>query len=344
MHQELESADLFQAGLPVDKISEHTQLPLDTIAEVVASYGYDAGKKLTVDEAQIVEAYRKAQIDNEPEFLLDSIARQAKVSIDVILRVLEKHRVERKDYFNYIPDAVVVDNYLVRKSLIHWARHYNVKTSAIRKILKRNNVQLATRSEANKRYFFNDSIFETIDTEEKAYWLGFMFADGSVSLDRDDVSIKLKNNDVAHVQKFCDFVGYERTLDTACITIRSHQMKRDLIRHGCLPRKSWIDVTPLEVPANMHRHFARGVCDGDGHVGVYRNSASIEIVGSRGLLTWLSENGLAGNVRPHSSIWRLRSKAGNVLDWARWLYKDSTVYLDRKYESYLKMEELFNDK
>lgn len=31
-----------------------------------------------------------------------------------------------------------------------------------------------------RKYYFDFNYFQTIDTSEKAYWLGFMYADGSV--------------------------------------------------------------------------------------------------------------------------------------------------------------------
>ena len=38
----------------------------------------------------------------------------------------------------------------------------------------------------NKRdgYFHNESFFQTIDTESKAYWLGFIAADGSINKEK----------------------------------------------------------------------------------------------------------------------------------------------------------------
>lgn len=37
-----------------------------------------------------------------------------------------------------------------------------------------------TKGNHYRKYFHNEDFFEVIDTEEKAYWLGFMFADGYI--------------------------------------------------------------------------------------------------------------------------------------------------------------------
>jgi hypothetical protein len=59
----------------------------------------------------------------------------------------------------------------------------------------------------NKKYNFNENYFEKIDTEEKAYWLGFITADGSINLGYGkqkfyQLHINLKGGDYSHLEKF----------------------------------------------------------------------------------------------------------------------------------------------
>ena len=49
--------------------------------------------------------------------------------------------------------------------------------------------------------------FEKIDTEEKAYWLGFLYADGSVGSKDDRIELGLAEKDFHHIEKFRDFIG-----------------------------------------------------------------------------------------------------------------------------------------
>ena len=53
---------------------------------------------------------------------------------------------------------------------------------------------------------FNDTIFESIDTEEKAYWLGFLYADGSISSTNNTIELSLKSSDINHLIKFKYFL------------------------------------------------------------------------------------------------------------------------------------------
>ena len=50
-------------------------------------------------------------------------------------------------------------------------------------------------------------IFEKIDTEDKAYWLGFLYADGSVGSKENKIELGLAEQDLHHIEKFRDFIG-----------------------------------------------------------------------------------------------------------------------------------------
>lgn len=41
--------------------------------------------------------------------------------------------------------------------------------------------------------------FENIDTEEKAYWLGFLYADGYVNANEDKIELCLAEKDFHHL-------------------------------------------------------------------------------------------------------------------------------------------------
>ena len=54
---------------------------------------------------------------------------------------------------------------------------------------------------------YNRHIFDNIDNEEKAYWLGFIVADGYLNLDKHMLRIKLGNKDKRHLIKFIKFIS-----------------------------------------------------------------------------------------------------------------------------------------
>lgn len=125
----------------------------------------------------------------------------------------------------------------------------------------------------SKRPFKNRYIFDKIDTEEKAYWLGFLYADGSVGSKEDKIELSLAACDYNHIQKFKDFIGldnkisYRKKQNAYRYSFRDKTFKEVLIKQGCVPKKSLILTFPTidQVPVELIRHFIRGYFDGDGY-------------------------------------------------------------------------------
>ena len=49
--------------------------------------------------------------------------------------------------------------------------------------------------------------FETIDNEEKAYWLGFLYADGSVGSNESKIELGLAEKDYKQIERFRTFMN-----------------------------------------------------------------------------------------------------------------------------------------
>ena len=49
---------------------------------------------------------------------------------------------------------------------------------------------------------YHRHIFDQIDTQEKAYWLGFILADGYLNTNKHMLRIKLGDKDKHHLEKF----------------------------------------------------------------------------------------------------------------------------------------------
>lgn len=131
-----------------------------------------------------------------------------------------------------------------------------------------------------RTYFFDKTYFQDIDTPDKAYWLGFITADGSV--DHKALHLRLSTKDDAHLQKLLDSIGSDASIeytqnnhDRPCVRIRvfSVEMMADLARHGIEPNKTWT-VKPWPGPFELERHYWRGVVDGDGWITTGSNGAT----------------------------------------------------------------------
>ena len=194
-------------------------------------------------------------------------------------------------------------------------------------------------------------IFETIDTEEKAYWLGFLYADGSVGSTDNRIELGLAEKDLKHIEKFRDFTGifnkisYRATTKSYRYAFKSIPCKEDLIKQGCVPKKSLILKFPTEdqVPPHLIRHFIRGYFDGDGWFTNTNDCFQVGIIGTEDFIRGFLDNIEIQNKTNKIFIVHRENGAkryvfgayNDVLNFLNWIYKDSNVYLDRKYEHYL---------
>lgn len=211
-------------------------------------------------------------------------------------------------------------------------------------------------SNAYRKYDLNDDVFEVIDTEEKAYWLGFLYADGSVSKDNNVIDLALKESDKEHLYRYKEFLSYEgkvvkknKKTETKIyngyrVSFSSKKMKQDLIKHGCTPRKTKTLTYPSKsIPTELERHFIRGYIDGDGSI-TYANSRkqiSLEIIGTEnfllGCISYFKKLGVFKsniNVFNHSDIKRYMISGQQALVILNDIYKDSSIHLERKYARY----------
>ena len=189
-------------------------------------------------------------------------------------------------------------------------------------------------------------IFEKIDTEDKAYWLGFLYADGSVGSKENKIELSLAEQDLHHIEKFRDFISinnkisYREKTKSYRYSFRSESCKQDLVNQGCVPKKSLILKYPTydQVPKHLMKHFIRGYFDGDGWFTNTESCFQVGIIGTEDFI-----KGFLDNIDDIIFICRRELGAKryvfgayqDVLNFLNWIYQGATVYLDRKYEYYL---------
>ncbi len=125
--------------------------------------------------------------------------------------------------------------------------------------------------------------FHTIDTKEKAYWLGFMFADGYITEDQNGgmlIRLELGRKDIDIINRFCNSLGlekgkkeYQRHEKTESVAIRfkCKAMSGGLLKQGLMLRKSDRIEYPKLLRRDLELAFLLGYFDGDGR----RKSTSI---------------------------------------------------------------------
>lgn len=180
-------------------------------------------------------------------------------------------------------DDVKIVSYIIngyvneRKSMNKLSKELKISDSTVKRILVENGIEIKKR---NLSYAVNEEIFSEIKTDEDAYWLGFLYADGSVQKVGNGISLDLKEEDKYILEEFRNYCGLTKPLRkhtitkngknyiSYCCDFSNEKIKNNLIKLGCVPSKSLILTCPTEeqVPQKFLISFIRGYCDGDGYV------------------------------------------------------------------------------
>lgn len=238
-----------------------------------------------------------------------------------------------------------------KKSLTEISKILGIDRGSLSKNLKKDGVKIINRQNTNSR---NSSVFEKIDTEEKAYWLGFLYADGYVSSNTNNIELALKESDKGHIEKFKKFIGGNNKISKKTVVLngnkynayricfRDKKMKRDLIKKGCVPNKSLILKFPNNniVPYHLMKHFLRGYWDGDGSLIFTNKTYRISVISTKdfikGMLNFTGWKSYALQEEGEAYRWEC-NHSGKIPNMIDLMYKDANIYLDRKYKKYNKM-------
>ena len=129
-----------------------------------------------------------------------------------------------------------------------------------------------------RRYTCDHSYFSAIDTQEKAYWLGFVAADGYVHQRLCLLKLTLASHDASHVQRFAAALQSTYPLhqrrqgsrySVAAVGVRSATLVAALATWGITQRKSATVPWPAVLRSDLLRHYLRGYVDGNGGFYVY---------------------------------------------------------------------------
>lgn len=225
-----------------------------------------------------------------------------------------------------------------------------------------------TKGNHYRKYFHDEDFFEIIDTEEKAYWLGFMFADGyivnnknrygqdkfgiSVAEDSADVIEKFKASLKATNPILYDYSGNKYGKQTLHkLVLCSQKTVNDLINKGCVKQKTLILEPPKHVPEALIRHFLRGFFDGDGALCRCPKKDStyigfnVSFTTTKSVAEWIYSIIKMGNVykeerREYTWYWKLDGNQ-QVIKFYHYLYDDATIWMDRKYNKFQELLEKY---
>lgn len=222
------------------------------------------------------------------------------------------------------------------------------------------------QASGNFKHSYNRDYFEKIDTAEKAYWLGFILADGNIQDNRRkpnkstscQIRIRLQKSDKGHLEKFKNalnavdtkvkivknYGNISKNMNDEClINFYSKKLVDDLIDKNIDFNKSMYERPYYDLNENFLSDYIRGYYDGDGYISLGK-APEIGFLSSKEMCDFIEKvlydkvNGIFIQKRSynHTQIKVNRVRTSNQLSISGildFMYYPGCVCLDRKYKS-----------
>ena len=293
------------------------------------------------------------------------IADENNVDYKIVYNAVKKYKKPRFTFesFTKEQELEIVEKYNLGLSTVKIGKEYDVGHKVIARVLDKYNVPRI--GNGRRKYSLDEHYFDSINTPNKAYILGFLFADGSNCKDKHTITMSLQEEDgyildmmrkEIKSEKPLEYLDYSNKHDFGYtyknqyrFLLFSAKICRALENIGMVPNKSLVLDFP-DIPEELYPHFIRGYFDGDGSYcphytkdGKFQPLITFTSTDTfcQKLQTILKEklNIRGGNIYDascHNGVTKVLSISGRlqtkaILDW---LYKDADMYLTRKYEKY----------
>lgn len=238
----------------------------------------------------------------------------------------------------------------------------NIHHKIVSEILKRNDISIS-QSKSIRKYTINENYFDNIDTPNKAYILGLLFADGYNNEHKGEIRLSLQEKDKDILEKIRSELNYNKPLsfrkcddivasngfisvNMYTLDIYNIHMSKALSNLNMVQNKSLILNFPTFLDEKLYSHFIRGYFDGDGS---YCHRIAPKY-GDRDLITFTSTEQFCQTIKSiinkyslatgggiydascHNGVTKVLSFSGKrqVTHLLNWLYQDAELYMQRK--------------
>ena len=259
----------------------------------------------------------------------------------------------RKKIFTKQQTEDMIDKYNKGFSLAKIAKTYNCSRQVVSKWLS----DKINKRPNNRLYTLNESYFQNIDNADKAYWIGFIAADGCIHFDARGVGtllIRSTPKDKKHLQNFLDDINSTSKIKTGInsgfgegkpyckIDIYSTRICNDLLKYGIKPKKSLVLQPPTNIPEKYLVDWIRGLLDGDGSF--YETSRKLfclRFMGTKEVIEWIHsylhfDTKISKEKRCKNLYYIRITGLQKTYALARKLYYDENIRcLERKYKTFI---------
>lgn len=307
--------------------------------------------KISEDQySNIIELYKEITP-------ITTIAKMYGVGEHAIRNVLEKCNVEfhhkhKKPMFSALQENEIVDLYLSGKTLAELEILYNTSDTTLMSVLDRHGIK-----RRHRKYSINETYFDEIDTPNKAYILGLLYADGYNNMQNNEVSITLQDIDREILEKINIEIKNETPLrfinnheininwkNCYQLSICSKHVSNSLAKWGMVQRKSLVLEFPFFLKDSLYAHFLRGYFDGDGHINGKKYGYEMSIIGTKNFIYSVHDILISNGIESHIyqscpnkndvTYTLMTTSKDNSIKFADYIYKDAELYINRKHDIY----------
>lgn len=248
--------------------------------------------------------------------------------------------------------SIINDHIIEKKSVKKICEERSMIYSTVYYGLKRYHINPDSSLTDLRKFKVDDEYFKNIDCENKAYLLGFIITDGTISTKRNRIVLKLKESDI-DILKFMnkEIAGdYKLSKDSNTIRnktfysyrleIKSKALVDQLISLGIVTNKTSKEYLPI-LSDELMPHLIRGIFDGDGSIGTRKEfigkkkMVNVNICStSKSFLDSIKQY-CGGNIylekRPGMDMYRLIFTSAEMkLSFYNYIYTNSSIFLNRK--------------
>lgn len=215
------------------------------------------------------------------------------------------------------------------------ANQLNISSATVYKKLNKMNVSIR-RKHSN----IDETYFDNPNTEKAAYWAGFIAADGYINTYKKgnaqyNVMIEISQKDKSHLEKLAQDIGKRITdydkRNSCKLNLTSNHICNKLNEYNITPKKSLTLQFPTNIDNTYIHHYIRGYIDGDGSL--YN---TYEIIGNKDFLQDMINTipfqckYTIRQQRQTDNCWLLYISTYSLKQFAEYIYKDATIYMERK--------------
>lgn len=256
----------------------------------------------------------------------------------------------------------IIDSYNKGRTIKSISIACNCSQSSILRLLRKYGVKSNPKNSSSRKrkYYLNEDFFNEINSQEKAYILGYLYADGYNNTERGAVTLTISKKDEhilydmkqyfteVPIKNYVSKSGYKPGQIESRLRIDSIKISTQLERLGCGNNKSLNLQFPNFISIDMMPHFIRGYLDGDGCISISNNRCAVSIIGSLDFVkSFIDYVKCKLNLIFHISFYKKNdsiadgycNNRNDCLVFLDWIYKDSKIHLDRKYKKYLELKD-----